>query len=56
VRARDADADLFLGGIDLTRDEIDLLYRTDAALWLLSSALRGAPRPRITERENSHVD
>ena len=37
-------ADLFLGGIDLTRDEIDLLCRTDAALWFLRSALRGAPR------------
>jgi hypothetical protein len=37
-------AELFLGGADLTRDEIDLLRRTDAALWFLRSALRGAPR------------
>ena len=37
-------ADLFLRGADLTRDEIDLLRRTDAALWFLRSALRGAPR------------
>ena len=37
-------AELFLGGADLTRDEIDLLRRTDAALWFLRSALRDAPR------------
>jgi hypothetical protein len=37
-------AELFLGGLDLTRDEIDLLCRTDAALWFLRSALRGQPQ------------
>ena len=37
-------AELFLGGADLTSDEIDLLRRTDAALWFLRSALRDAPR------------
>ena len=37
-------AELFLRGVDLTRDEIDLLCRTDAALWFLRSALRGAPQ------------
>jgi hypothetical protein len=36
-------AELFLGGADLTRDEIDLLRRTDAALWFLRSALQGQP-------------
>jgi hypothetical protein len=34
--------DLCLRGVDLSRDEIDLLCRTDAALWFLKSALRGA--------------
>jgi len=37
-------AELFLRGIDLTRDEIDLLCRTDAALWFLRSALSGQPQ------------
>jgi hypothetical protein len=37
-------AGLFLCGLDLTRDEIDLLCRTDAGLWFLRSALRGQPQ------------
>jgi hypothetical protein len=40
----DTVAGLFLLGVDLTRDEIDLLSRTDAALWFLRSALIGAPQ------------
>ena len=40
----DTIADLFLRGIDLTRDEIDLLCRADAGLWFLRSALRGQPQ------------
>jgi len=37
-------AELFLRGFDLTRDEIDLLRRTDAGVWFLRSAVRGAPQ------------
>jgi hypothetical protein len=37
-------AELFLRGFDLTRDEIDLLCRTDARVWFLRSAVRGAPQ------------
>jgi hypothetical protein len=37
-------ADLFLRGFDLTRDEIDLLCRTDAGVWFLRSAVNGAPQ------------
>jgi hypothetical protein len=37
-------AELCLRGFDLTRDEIDLLYRTDAGVWFLRSALSGAPQ------------
>jgi hypothetical protein len=37
-------AELFLRGFDLTRDEIDLLCRTDAGVWFLRSAVRGAPQ------------
>ena len=37
-------AELFLRGFNLTRDEIDLLCRTDAAVWFLRSAVRGAPQ------------
>ena len=37
-------AELFLRGFDLTRDEIDLFCRTDAGLWFLRSAVRGAPQ------------
>ena len=33
-------ADLFLRGFDLTGDEIDLLCRTDAALWFTADNLR----------------
>jgi hypothetical protein len=40
----DTVAELFLLGADLTGDEIDLLCRTDAALWFLRSALMGAPQ------------
>ena len=36
-------AELFLRGFDLTRDEIDLLCRTDAGVWFLRSAVSGAP-------------
>jgi hypothetical protein len=37
-------AELCLRGFDLTRDEIDLLCRTDAGMWFLRSAVRGAPQ------------
>jgi hypothetical protein len=37
-------AELLLRGFDLTRDEIDLFCRTDAGLWFLRSAVRGAPQ------------
>lgn len=37
-------AELCLRGVDLTRDEIDLLCRTDAGVWFLRSAVRGAPQ------------
>ncbi len=37
-------ADLFLRGVDLTRNEIDLLRRTDPTVWFLSSALSGQPQ------------
>jgi hypothetical protein len=40
----DTVAELFLRGFDLTRDEIDLFCRTDAGLWFLRSAVRGAPQ------------
>jgi hypothetical protein len=36
--------DLCLRGVELTRDEIDLLCRTDAGVWFLRSAVRGAPQ------------
>ena len=36
-------AELSLRGFDLTRDEIDLFSRTDAGLWFLRSAVKGAP-------------
>lgn len=37
-------AELFLCGLDLTRDEVDLLCRTDPGLWFLRSALKGQPQ------------
>jgi len=37
-------AELCLRGLDLTRDEIDLLCRTDAGVWFLRSAVTGAPQ------------
>lgn len=40
----DTVTDLLLQGFDLTRDEIELLCRTDAGLWFLRSALRGQPQ------------
>jgi hypothetical protein len=40
----EAVAELILRGFTLTRDEIDLLCRTDAAVWFLRSAVRGAPQ------------
>ena len=36
--------ELCLRGFDLTHDEIDLLCRTDAGVWFLRSAVRGAPQ------------
>ena len=36
--------ELCLRGFDLTGDEIDLLCRTDAGVWFLRSAVRGAPQ------------
>ena len=40
----DTVAELFLRGFSLTHDEIDLLCRTDAGVWFLRSAVRGAPQ------------
>ena len=37
-------AELCLGGFDLTRDEIDLLCRTDAGVWFPRGAVSGAPQ------------
>ncbi len=37
-------AELCLREFDLTRDEIDLLCRTDAGVWFLRSAVSGAPQ------------
>jgi hypothetical protein len=37
-------ADLFLRGVDLTGDEIELLCRADAGVWFLRSAVSGAPQ------------
>ena len=37
-------AEVCLHGFDLTRDEIDLLCQTDAGVWFLRSAVRGAPQ------------
>ena len=37
-------AELCLRGFDLTRDEVDLLCRTDAGVWFLRSAVSGAPQ------------
>jgi len=34
-------AELCLRGFELTRDEIDLIYRTDARLWFVSDHVRG---------------
>ena len=33
-------AELFLRGVDLSPAEIDLFYRTDAALWFLGDTVR----------------
>jgi hypothetical protein len=40
----EAVAELVLLGFNLTRDEIDLLCRTDAGVWFLRSAVTGAPQ------------
>ena len=37
-------AELIVQGFNLTRDEIDLLCRTDAGVWFLRSAVKGAPQ------------
>jgi hypothetical protein len=34
-------AELFLRGFDLSQDEIELFYGTDADLWFLSEPVRG---------------
>jgi len=34
-------AELCLSGFELTRDEIDLISRTDAGLWFLGDQVRG---------------
>ena len=39
----DTIADLFLRGLDLTGDEIDLFCRTDAGLWFLGEMVSGEP-------------
>jgi hypothetical protein len=41
----DSVAQLCLGGVELTRDEIDLFCRTDARLWFLSDAGTGERQP-----------
>ena len=40
----EAVAELFLRGFNLTCDEIELLCRTDAGVWFLRSAVKGAPQ------------
>jgi hypothetical protein len=37
----DTIAELCLRGFELTRDEIDLISRTDARLWFLGDQVRG---------------
>jgi hypothetical protein len=37
-------AELVVQGFNLTLDEIALLCRTDAGVWFLRSAVRGAPQ------------
>jgi hypothetical protein len=37
-------AELFLRGFELTRDEIDLLYRTDAGLWFRTDNTGAEPQ------------
>jgi hypothetical protein len=34
-------AELFLRGFDLSQDDIDLFFRTDAGLWFLDDTVRG---------------
>jgi hypothetical protein len=34
-------AELCLRGVELTRDEVDLIHRTDARLWFLGDPLTG---------------
>ena len=50
-------AELCLRGFDLTRDEIDLLCRTDAGVWFLRSAVtRRTATLRIAHpRENART-
>ena len=38
-------AELYLRGVELTRDEIDLFCRTDARLWFLGDEVRGEWQP-----------
>ena len=38
-------AELCVRGCDLTRDEIDLLYRTDPRLWFLADVVSEERRP-----------
>ena len=40
VDPRETFADLLLRGFDLAGDEIDLLYRTDAGLWLTADNVK----------------
>ncbi len=37
-------AELFLRGFDLSPDEMDLFFRTDARLWFLGETVRGEPQ------------
>ena len=37
-------AELFLGGCDLSQDEIELFSRAGAGLWFLGEAVRGEPQ------------
>ena len=38
-------AELCVRGCDLTRDEIDLLYRTDPGLWFMADMVTAERRP-----------
>ena len=43
-------AELFLQGFDLTRDEIDLFFRTDPRVWFLSEMVYCEPERHEARR------